>query len=191
MVKAVRQFSRGSSAAGVAIVLTLLLCGSARGADRGGLVRSQPQGLAGLSADVESLKKEVLDLNRDLILLEEQMLFPPSTQVTVFVSMDVGVFFELDAIELKIDNKTVVSHIYSDQERDALLRGGVHQLFRGNYGSGGHELVAVFTGKGPRGRVNRRATTYTFEKTVQPRFVELKITDVVKKLQPEFMVNEW
>ncbi len=34
-----------------------------------------------LDEDVQDLKKEVLDLNRDLFLLEEELLFPANSQV--------------------------------------------------------------------------------------------------------------
>ena len=51
-----------------------------------------------LDEDVQALKKEVLDLNRDLFLLEEELLFPANSQVAFFVSLDVGEYFELDSI---------------------------------------------------------------------------------------------
>jgi len=57
-----------------------------------------------LDEDVQDLKKQVLDLNRDLFLLEEELLFPSNTQTAVFISMDVGEFFGLDSVELKIDD---------------------------------------------------------------------------------------
>ena len=55
--------------------------------------------------DVQSLKKQLIDLNRDLFKLEEELLYPASTQVAVFVSVDVGTFFALDAVTLEIDDK--------------------------------------------------------------------------------------
>src|SRR5215207_9780007 len=60
-----------------------------------------------LDADVQDLKSQVLDLNRDLFLLEEELLFPSNTQTAVFISMDVGEFFGIDSVELKIDDKDV------------------------------------------------------------------------------------
>src|SRR5271170_826847 len=41
-----------------------------------------------LDADLQTLKKNVTELNRDLFVLEEELLFPANTQVAVFVSMD-------------------------------------------------------------------------------------------------------
>jgi hypothetical protein len=58
-----------------------------------------------LDAELQSLKKDALSLNRDLFVLEEELLFPSSTQVAVFVSLDVGKFFALDSVQLKVDEK--------------------------------------------------------------------------------------
>jgi hypothetical protein len=57
--------------------------------------------------------------------------------------------------------------------------------------AGKHELVAVFTGKGPHERDYRRGTTLTFEKAVGARYLELRITDREAALQPEFTVRQW
>ena len=35
----------------------------------------------GIHEDVQTLKQQVLELNRDLFLLEEELLFPSNTQV--------------------------------------------------------------------------------------------------------------
>ena len=144
-----------------------------------------------LDDKVQSLKKEVMNLNRDLLVLEEELLFPTSTQVAVFLSIDVGNYFRLDSVQLKIDDKIVANHLYTQQEVDALGRGGVQRLYLGNVKKGARELVAVFRGPGPNGREYKRATTHTFEKGSGPKYIELKITDVTRKLQPEFVVKEW
>jgi hypothetical protein len=59
--------------------------------------------------DVQALKKELVDLNRDLFRLEEELLYPASTQVAVFLSVNVGTFFALDSVQLKVDGKEVAS----------------------------------------------------------------------------------
>jgi len=144
-----------------------------------------------LDEDVQGLKKQVLDLNRDLFLLEEELLFPANTQTAVFVAMDVGEFFGLDSVELKIDNKAVANYLYTEREASALVKGGVQRLYIGNLKAGDHELVAVFTGGGPHTRDYRRATSVKFEKGIGPKYIELTISDKVTKLQPEFVVKEW
>ena len=144
-----------------------------------------------LDEDVQDLKKQVLDLNRDLFLLEEELLFPANTQVAIFVSMDVGEFFGLDSVELKVDNKDVANYLYTEREVDALLKGGVQRIFLGNLKAGEHELVAVFTGEGPHTRDYRRGASLKFEKGIGPKYIELTISDRESKQQPEFVVKEW
>lgn len=144
-----------------------------------------------LDEDVQSLKKEVLDLNRDLFLLEEELLFPANSQVAFFISMDVGEYFALDSVNLKIDGKEVANYLYTEREVGALLRGGVHRVHMGNLKVGDHELVAVFTGQGPHVRDYRRGATMNLNKGIGAKYVELQISDRVQKQQPEFIIREW
>ncbi len=144
-----------------------------------------------LDENVQTLKKEVLDLNRDLFLLEEELLFPANSQVAFFISMDVGEYFDLDSVNLKIDGKEVSNYLYTQREVDALLRGGVHRVHMENLKVGDHELVAVFTGEGPHVRDYRRGATVSIGKGIGAKYIELEITDRVKKQQPEFVIKEW
>jgi hypothetical protein len=144
-----------------------------------------------LDTEVQDLKKEVVDLNKDLFVLEEELLYPASTQVAVFVSMDVGEFFGLDSVTLKIDDKEVTNYLYTPREVEALMKGGVHRIYVGNLKVGSHELVAFFTGKGPADRDYKRGASLKFEKGVGGKYLELKITDRQRKLQPEFEIKDW
>jgi hypothetical protein len=144
-----------------------------------------------LDQEVQGLKKDVIDLNKDLFVLEEQLLFPANTQVALYVSMDVGAFFALDSVTVKIDNKEVKNYLYTAREADALLKGGVQQIYLGNLKVGKHELVAFFAGKGPQERDYKRGATITFDKGVGAKYLELKITDRVAKHQPEFLIKDW
>jgi hypothetical protein len=141
--------------------------------------------------DVQTLKKQLIDLNRDLFKLEEELLYPASTQVAVFLSVDVGTFFALDSVTLKVDDKEVANYLYTDREVQALHRGGVQKLYLGNLKAGEHELVAFFTGKGPHDRDYRRGATLKVEKAVGAKYVELRISDREASLQPEFVVRQW
>lgn len=144
------------------------------------------------AGDLEGVKQSFVELQRDLVVLEEELLFPASAQVAVFLSMDVGEFFGLDAVTLTLDGDDVSHHLYTERQVDALFRGGVQKLYLGNVQQGAHRLTAMFTGRGPEGRAYRRATSVEFEKTFEPTFIELAIRDSEQKYQPEFfaVVNE-
>lgn len=144
-----------------------------------------------LDQEVQGLKKEVIDLNKDLFVLEEELLFPANTQVAVFLSMDVGSFFALDSVTIKIDNKEVANYLYTAREAEALLKGGVHRVYVGNLKVGQHEIVGFFTGKGPHERDYKRGATIKFEKGVGAKYLEFRISDKVPSHQPEFLVKDW
>ena len=146
---------------------------------------------AALDTRVQDLKAEVMRLNRDLLVLEEELLFPAGTQVAVFVSMDVGKMFELESVQIKLDDKVVSQHLYTPLEVQALHRGGVQRLFVGNLRAGSHAIDAFFTGRGPHERDYKRGTTLKFDKGTEPRYIELRIKDSLAKLQPEFEVKVW
>jgi hypothetical protein len=144
-----------------------------------------------LSGEIQELKKSVIALNKELRVLEEDLLFPANTQVNVFISLDIGEFFRLESVKLKLDEKVVTNHIYSDRERTALSKSGIHKLHMANLSVGEHTLSAFFTGIGPNGREYKRGTTLKINKENGPKYVEIKISDSTMKLQPEFAVQEW
>lgn len=158
-----------------------------------GTTTAQPATAAAASLDdrIQDVKGEVIRLNRDLMVLEEELLFPANTQVAVFVSMDVGRLFSLDSVKVKLDNKDVTNYLYTPNEVQALHRGGVQRVYVGNLKTGDHEIVAFFTGKGPHDRDYKRGTTIKFEKGSEPKYIELRIKDSTGKLQPEFDVKIW
>jgi hypothetical protein len=150
-----------------------------------------PADTRALDETVQGLKKDVVDLNKELFVLEEELLFPANTQVAVFISMDIGEFFALDSLSLKIDNKEVANYLYTPREAEALLKGGVHRVYLGNLKVGEHQLVAFFSGKGPNERDYKRGANLKFEKGVGAKYLELKITDRQRKAQPEFAIKDW
>lgn len=139
-----------------------------------------------LAAEMETLKQALVNLNRDLFILEEDLLFPSSTQVAVYLSMDVGEYFKLDAVELKIDGKLATNYLYTDRQVNALYKGGVQRLYVGNINQGSREITAFFIGTGPENRPYKRAVTLEFDKDDEAATIELKIVDSTSKQQPTF-----
>jgi hypothetical protein len=146
---------------------------------------------AGLDSRIQDAKGDVIRLNRDLLVLEEELLFPANTQVAVFLSMDVGKLFELGSVQVRLDDKIVANYLYTPLEVTALHRGGVQRMYLGNLKTGTHELVALFTGGGPHFRDYKRGANIKFDKTTEPKYIELQIKDSTGKLQPEFEVKVW
>ena len=134
----------------------------------------------------EHLEARLLQLDSELRLLEEDLLYPASSRVAVYLSMDLGDMFQLDAVKLQLNGRDVAHHLYTAREVEALYRGGVQQLFVGNARQGDNQVTAFFIGKGPNEREYKRATSINFEQSFEPVFVELTVTDDAGRLQPEF-----
>ena len=140
---------------------------------------------------MQDLKADVIRLNRDLLVLEEELLYPAGTQVALFISMDVGKLFELESVQIKLDDKLIATHLYTALEVQALHRGGVQRIFVGNLKAGTHSIDAFFTGRGPHTRDYKRGATLKFDKGTEPKYIELRIRDSLARLQPEFEVKVW
>lgn len=144
-----------------------------------------------ISRDIQILKGEVIDLNKDLMLMEEKLLFPSSTKVSFFVSATSGQFFEMESVKLKIDGRFVATHIYSKKQREALLRGGVHKLFITNLSEGKHDIIAFFTGIGPGDRAYKRASELRLKKGPGSQYLEIAISDDTVAQEPTFKMKLW
>lgn len=144
-----------------------------------------------MQEDMQDLKEKVLKVNRDLFVLEEDLLYPSSTQVNVFVAYDALPYFQLDGVSLKINDRPVSNHLYTERELKAMNRGAVQRLFTGNLPTGEHELVAVVTGVGPEGRDYKRAVSIQFEKSSGTKYIELQIEGDNARQQPTFRLKQW
>ncbi|RBW50255.1 AraC family transcriptional regulator [Marinobacter sp. F3R11] len=140
---------------------------------------------------VEELKKKVIGLNRDLFILEEDLLFPASTQFAVFLSIDTGEFLKVDTVKLKVDDDIVASHLYTDRQVTALERGGMQRLFIGNLKTGTHEITAFVEGIGPDNRAYKQAATLAFDKGTETAALEIRIQDRSSDYQPMVSIVEW
>tara|TARA_R110002073_G_scaffold132514_1_gene279424 strand:- start:10390 stop:11001 length:612 start_codon:yes stop_codon:yes gene_type:complete len=144
-----------------------------------------------VSLSVEALKKQVIKLNRDLFILEEDLLFPANTQLVVYLSFSTGKFFNLDSVSLKVDDEIIASHLYTERQLEALKRGGMQRLFMGNLKTGEHEVTAVLYGIGPNKKDYKLAASKTIEKDTELTALEIRIEDQSESYQPLVSVVEW
>lgn len=146
--------------------------------------------IKGLDEQVQDIKKDVIDLTSELSRLEEKLLFPSNTQVSVFISVNADDKFRLDTVQVKLDNIIVAHHLYNFRELEALQKGGVQKIYVGNIKTGDHELVVSFAGKAPAGGDLQRSASYKLNKDVGPKFVEVKIAGSASDAQ-EIQFKDW
>lgn len=169
MTFAAVKFTRTSFFVPLFFVLALL-------AFSAGAAEVSQEQIKGLDEQVQDIKKDVLELTSELSRLEEKLLFPSNTQVSLFVSMNGDKDFVLDSMQIKIGNKVVAQHLYTYKEIEALRAGGVQRIYTGNIKTGDHQLVASFIGRTKSGNEYQRSEKFTVTKAVGPKFVEIQIT---------------
>lgn len=129
-----------------------------------------------LDQQVQEIKSDVLGIAKDLSLLEERLLYPSGTQVSIFVSMPEGEDFRLDSVQIEVDGEPVAHHIYTFQELEALRKGGVQRIYTGNVVTGSHRLDVTVAGQSAGGRDFTGSRSFSFSKEVEPKLVGLVVT---------------
>jgi len=143
-----------------------------------------------LKQHVATIKEEMLLLGRDMKMLEDILLYPEKTRVSVYLTMDVGRFFSLDKAKILINGEVVSEQAYSNREEDGFKKGAAQRIFVGNYDDGKYDLVAIFSGKGPRGRAFKRGVEYKFDKRGEAATIKINILDDLRKQQPIFKISQ-
>lgn len=144
-----------------------------------------------VALSVAELKKQVIKLNRDLFILEEDLLFPANTQFVVYLSLDTGKFFKPDSVKLKLNDELVAAHLYTPRQIKALQRGGMQRLHIGNLKSGEHEMTVILDGQGPDNRTYKNAASIVFEKGSDIASLEVRVQDHSENYQPSVEIVEW
>ena len=122
-----------------------------------------------LDGQVQEIKSDVLDIASELSNLEDRLLYPSNTQISVFVSLAGDDDFRLDAVQIEIDGELATHHIYSFQELEALQKGGVQRAYTGNIVTGAHELRVTTIGKLGDGKDFSESDSFSFDKGVKPK----------------------
>jgi hypothetical protein len=157
-----------------ALLLVLLCIGWTPSAFAQEISREQ---MKGLDEQVQEIKSDVLAIAAELSQLEERLLFPSNTQVSVFVSLADAESFRLDSVEIQINEQLVAHHIYSFKELEALQRGGVQRVYTGNVSTGPQQLQISIRGKLRNGQDFSRSERFGFHKDFEPKLLTVKLSD--------------
>ncbi len=144
-----------------------------------------------LEQEVQELKAEIIELNKELAILEEDILTPVSSQAALFLSIDKGHFFKLDGLKVEVDGNVVEHHLYTKQEINALKKGAIQRVHTANLAPGEHEIVVILSGYSLDGRDVKKAASYKFYKPSSKKYIELAIKDNAEKQKVEFIFSEW
>ena len=122
-----------------------------------------------LDGQVQEIKSDVLNIASELSNLEERLLYPSNTQLSIFVAMADDEEFRLDAVKIEINGVLATHHIYSFNELEALQKGGVQRAYTGNVTTGNHEMLVTVIGKQENGKDFTASSSFAFAKGVKPK----------------------
>lgn len=144
-----------------------------------------------ISQKAVSIKQSVLDLNRELYQLEEDLLSPATTRAAVFFSLTYGEFFEPYSVNITIDDKQPIQYLYTQRQVSALRQGAVQPLKNLNLGPGLHTIKAIAKGVDNNGKKRELVLEQSVEKHDKPLYIELKIQDNKEIQSAELMISQW
>jgi archaellum component FlaG (FlaF/FlaG flagellin family) len=130
-----------------------------------------------LDEQVQEVKSDLLAIAAELSNLEEQLLYPSNTQISVFVSIEEGHAVSLDSARVLIDGELVAQHIYSFKELEALQKGGVQRIYTGNIHTGEHRIEVSIAGKKGGGKDFDAVESFVFSKAEDPKLVGIRLAN--------------
>ncbi len=174
------------------IILVLALTEGVRAQEisPSGVAQKPPTRLHTLNNESQALKKRVMDISRDLTLIEEEAKFPERSRISVFLGMDRLPRFDLDSVELSVNGKVVATHVYAPEETAALRRGGLHRLYIGNLNDGDQLLTALLKGKAPDNPHYHSSVSLSFKKGQKSQVIALSISDLLQDNRPGITARE-
>ena len=161
----------------IATRMALLALCAAFAADTARSQDAKGQQMRSLDGQVQEIKSDVLDIASELQNLEERLLYPSGTQLSVFVAVEEDRPFRLDAVQIEINGELATHHIYSFNELEALQKGGVQRAYTGNVVTGDHELRVTVMGKTDGGKDFSRSGTFAFSKGVKPKTLGITLAE--------------
>lgn len=144
-----------------------------------------------LDEELSALKADLAELNTALTALEEEILYPENTQLAVFLSVEGEEYFQLNSVELAVDDRPTSSYLYSEQEREALAQGGIQRLYLGNLTPGEHQITATFNAKGTDGRHYSKTEIFSISKEEDAERVELVVRAQAPSQDPQLSLKRW
>ena len=151
---------------------------------------AQVKELLPLRVSLEAVKKNMVEISSELLVLRESAQFPETSQVAVFLAMDKLPRFQLESVEMQLDGRVVSNHSYTPHETEAMQKGGFHRLYTGNLDAGSHTVKAVFTGALSGGQKYSGSVSYNFKKAGKAKVFTLGVSDLLQDGAPDMTIRE-
>ena len=148
-----------------------------------------------LDSAISVLKDEILQFSRDANLTEREVLYPPATRTSVYVSTRVNQLL-IREISISLDDLAPVNYRYSEKEATALHNSeGLHRVILTNLEPGAHRIRAQFSGRylddSPQEPPVTGSYEGVFNKTAKEAFIELAFARPSRLRKPDIALKNW
>lgn len=143
-----------------------------------------------LPKDLQSMKGELVNLNRDISQLENELLFP-NTETAIVLGIEAGSGITVNEVQVIIDDNPGIYYSYRDVEQAALVKSGLHRVYTGNLTSGSHTIKAIISGKDSSGKEFKETTgTFSFTKGTTRKIIQIQAANNSTRTQSEIRFRE-
>ena len=144
-----------------------------------------------LTKKFEEAQKELLALEKEIIELTEDLLYPPKYRTEVYLSYPTQQFFQMERLHILVDGELVFQEKYNSKNREILKNGSIQPLYKGNVLPGKHEVLAIFWGISKDNKSIKRALSVDVKKSREKSLIlQLDIQDSPARYQPEFIIRQ-
>ncbi len=140
---------------------------------------------------INTLKRDVLQLNGDLSILEQDILYPLLSQFSVYLSATDTLPIKKGRLTIKLDGRTIAEHTYSPKMLNALFNDAIQHLYVGKLKQGHHQLQLTYTWQDRKDKTIKGSLIHNFKKEFQAKQIEIKMVEKPSKQDPMFKVLEW
>ena len=148
-----------------------------------------------LDQNIQALKDEVLQFNRDALTAEENYQYPEHSRVEVYVSVETQALL-LQRITVSIDGGEPVTYAYKDSDARSLVRSrGLQRLGRFNVSKGAHRISADFVAQYADAKQGEPIIVdridAVFDKSLTATTLELVVGKARRGGKPVLRLQEW
>jgi len=152
---------------------------------------TSPQRFIELDSEIQTIKEEILSINKDILALKELALTAPDEQLVVLVSIAAPGSMLPTSISLQLDGQAITHHDYTASEGEALRGGGAQRLYVGRIGEGEHRLEVLLSGRKNGDKSLNLQNSITFTKEPGQKYLELQLGLDKRERHPDLTIRQW
>lgn len=146
---------------------------------------------AALHKEIQTVKASVIELQKELYQLEQDLINPATIRAEFHFSLSYGEFFSPLSLSVKVDDVTQLQHIYTEREVKALELGAIQPLGGVNMPPGQHKLTAVLIGEDQYGQSVELVEEVQVNKTNKKLITEIQAVDFSDLQSARLKISHW